>query len=99
MKAVSDVRAVGQGAIHACEDQVKVDPTVAGCEPFKDLTCSMVAESFDDDRRHDERPAASCRLCLDQLTALMRDTLSSSADPQHAGSMSMSLHLRPRASP
>ena len=45
----------------------------------------MSAERVDDDRRHDQGSPASLRFCLDELRALMWDSLRCSANSKHAG--------------
>jgi hypothetical protein len=75
MKAVRDVRAVGECASRAGEDQVVVDPMFSSCQAFRGLASAVSAQCAYDDRWHDKSSPTALRLRLDELRSLMRDPL------------------------
>jgi hypothetical protein len=70
-----NVRSVRERAAFARKDQVEVDPAFPCCKALDGLAATVRAERVDDDRRHEQRPLASLRFCLDELRALMGDSL------------------------
>ena len=85
VEPVRDVWSVGERSTLAWEHQVEVDPAFSSCEALNGLATPMCAERVDDGRRHDQGSPASLGFCLDELRALMWDSLRCSANSKHAG--------------